>query len=203
MEKNQLLEIEKYLKSKNLSSSVFIEIYDHFVVQISELMKESFSFQEAFLKTKIDWRYELEMVKADALSFKRIARFEKHILKSRFRNIILSSVALSLIGLAAFLFFDDYFFVIQIGLGVMVFSMLVYNFAFKQMKFREYIDLSFHPLILRNLFVGCILFLTVGYFTQDINFWNFGISKVFSIYGMLVQIQLLYFRNKKVNVLLN
>lgn len=195
-------EIKDFLRKKKLSAVILNEIYDHFVIQISELMKENLSFQEAFLKTKIGWQYELEMVNADTLSFKKIARIEKSVLKSRFRNIILSSICLSMIGLAGFLFLNDYFHVIQISLAILLFSMLVYNFAFKKMKFREYMELSFHPLILKNLFVGCILFLGIGYFTQSAHFWDFEVIKVFSIYTALVQIQLLYFRSKKVNVLI-
>ena len=195
-------EIHDFLLRKNLSVVILDEIYDHFVIQISELMKENLSFQEAFLKTKVGWQYELEMVNADVLSFKKIARIEKTVLKSRFRHIILSSICLSMIGLAAFLFLNDYFYIVQVGLAVLCFSMLVYNFAFKKMKFREYMELSFHPLILKNLVVGCILFLGIGYFTQDARFWDFEIIKVFSIYTGLVQIQLLYLRSKKVNVLI-
>jgi hypothetical protein len=202
MTKFQEREIYDFLRRKNLSAVILNEVYDHFVIQISELMRENLSFQEAFLKTKIGWQYELEMVNADVLSFKKSARIEKSVLKSRFRNIILSSISLSMIGLSVFLFLNDYFYIVQVGLAVLCFAMLVYSFAFKKMKFRDYIELSFHPLILRNLVVGCILFLGVGYFSQSMNFWDFGISKVFSIYGMLVQIQLLYFRSKKVNVLI-
>ncbi len=194
-------EIRAFLQKKNLSSMILIEIYDHFVLQISELMKEKMSFQEAFLTTKINWQYELEMVKADVLSFKKIARIEKSVLKSRFRNIILSSIFLSMIGLAAFLFLNDYFYILQTSLMVIAFSMVIYNFVFKKMKFREYIELSFHPLILRNFAVGCILFFGASYFAQSLDFRDFGIAKVFGIYAALVQIQLLYFRSKKVNVL--
>ncbi|MBW8524683.1 hypothetical protein K0U91_08255 [Chryseobacterium chendengshani] len=195
-------EIKNFLSKKNLNAVILNEIYDHFVIQISELMKENLSFQEAFLKTKVVWQYELEMVNADALSFKKIARIEKTILKSRFRNIIFSSIAFSLIGMGVFLFLNDYFYIIQIGLALLSLSMLLYNFAFKKLKFREYIELSFHPLILKNFFIGCILFFIVGFFSQNIHFWEFGIRKVFGVYGMLVQIQLLYFRSKKVNVLI-
>lgn len=55
MTKENLTEIEKYLKSKNLSSAVFAEVYDHFVIQISELMyNQENSFPEAFLQTKVN-----------------------------------------------------------------------------------------------------------------------------------------------------
>ena len=202
MNKFQEQEVKDFLRRKNLSTVILNEVYDHFVIQISELMQESFSFQEAFLKTKISWQHELEMVNADVLSFKKIARIEKTVLQSRFRNIIFSSICLSLIGLAAFLFLNDYFYIMQISLGVVSIFMLLYNFAFKKMKFREYIELSFHPLILKNLILGCMLFLVVGYFTQGKLFGDFEIIKVFSIYTGFVQIQLLYFRSKKVNVLI-
>ena len=200
--KFQEQEVKDFLRRKNLSTVILNEVYDHFVIQISELMQENFSFQEAFLKTKFSWQHELEMVNADVLSFKKIARIEKTVLQSRFRNIIFSSICLSLIGLAAFLFFNDYFYIMQISLGVVSLFMLLYNFAFRKMKFREYIELTFHPLILKNLILGCMLFLVVGYFTQGELFGDFEIIKVFSIYTGFVQIQLLYFRSKKVNVLL-
>ena len=200
--KFQEQEVKDFLRRKNLSTVILNEVYDHFVIQISELMQENFSFQEAFLKTKFSWQHELEMVNADVLSFKKIARIEKTVLQSRFSNIIFSSICLSLIGLAAFLFFNDYFYIMQISLGVVSIFMLLYNFAFKKMKFREYIELTFHPLILKNLILGCMLFLVVGYFTQGELFGDFEIIKVFSIYTGFVQIQLLYFRSKKVNVLL-
>jgi hypothetical protein len=202
MNKFQEQEVKDFLRRKNLSTVILNEVYDHFVIQISELLQENFIFQEAFLKTKVSWQHELEMVNADVLSFKKIARIEKTVLQSRFRNIIFSSICLSLIGLAAFLFFNDYLYIMQISLGVVSLFMLLYNFAFKKMKFREYIELSFHPLILKNLILGCMLFLVVGYFTQGKLFGDFEIIKVFSIYTGFVQIQLLYFRSKKVNVLI-
>lgn len=171
--KFQEQEVKDFLRRKNLSTVILNEVYDHFVIQISELMQENFSFQEAFLKTKFSWQHELEMVNADVLSFKKIARIEKTVLQSRFRNIIFSSICLSLIGLAAFLFFNDYFYIMQISLGVVSLFMLLYNFAFRKMKFREYIELTFHPLILKNLILGCMLFLVVGYFTQGELFGDF------------------------------
>ncbi|MDF2553001.1 MAG: hypothetical protein K0R77_2276 [Chryseobacterium sp.] len=198
----QQQEIKSFLQKRNLSPVISNEIYDHFIVQISELMKNNLSFQEAFLKTKLDWQSELEMVKADLFSFKKIAKIEKTVLQSRFRNIILSSTVFTMFGFAVLFFLNDYFYLMQIGLLVTLVCLLLYNFIFKKMKFREYYELSFHPLILRNLILGSVLFFGVGYFTQSMNFWEVGINKIFLIYAIAVQIQLLYFRTKKVNVLL-
>lgn len=199
---NQENEIKAFLQKRNLSTVISNEIYDHFVVQISEFMKSNLSFQEAFLKTKLTWQPELEMVKADIFSFKKIARIEKTVLQSRFRNIVISSTVFTLIGFAVLLFFTDYFYLLQMSLVIILFAFLLYNFIFKKMKFREYCELSFHPLIVRNMIVGSMVFIGVNYFTQSMNLWEMGINKVFLIFAIAVQIQLLFFRSKKVNVLI-
>jgi len=199
---DQELEIKAFLKKKNLSKVMSNEIYDHFVVQILNVMKDNMTFQEAFLRTKIEWQYELEMVKADLFSFKKIARIEKATLQLRFKKIVLSSVVFALLGFSVLVFLNDYFYLLQTGLLIILFAMLFYNFVFRKMKFREYYELSFHPLILRNLILGSVLFFAVGYFTHSTNFWEAGINSVFLVYAATVQIQLLYFRSKKVNVLL-
>lgn len=199
---DQELEIKAFLQKKNLSKVISNEIYDHFVVQISDLMKSNMTFQEAFLRTKIEWQHELEMVKADLFSFKKIARIEKATLQSRFKTIVLSSVIFTLLGFSVLVFLNDYFYLLQTGLLIILFTMLFYNFVFRKMKFREYYELSFHPLILRNLILGSVLFFGVAYFTHSTNFWEAGINRVFLVYAATVQIQLLHFRSKKVNVLL-
>lgn len=200
--KIQESEVRDFLLKKKLNSVIFNEVYDHFVMQIFQLMHEGFSFQEAFLKTKINWNYELEMVKADLLSFKKIARIEKNILHNRFRNITIFSLLAAFVSLAFLLFFSDFFMYIQIGLLGILFSLLVYNFIFRKMKFRDYIELSFHPLLLKNLILLGILFYVTSYLTSYVNFWEFGINKAFSVFAIFVQLQLLYFRSKKINVLI-
>lgn len=72
MTAQNLLEIKTFLQKKKLRSGIMMELYDHFAVQISELMKNGMSFQEAFIKTKLNWESELKMVKADFFSYKKI-----------------------------------------------------------------------------------------------------------------------------------
>jgi len=198
-------EIKAFLTKKRLSPVIFNEIYDHFVLQISELMLNgNMSFQEAFLKTKVHWQYELEMVNADIFSFRRISRIEKNVLQARFRNITISSILFALIWILLFTFLisSEFYIYLQLGLSGVVYCLYFYNFAFKKMKFIDIIELSFHPLILRNFILGVVLFLGVDYFTQDMNFLQIGINNVFLVYAITVHIQLLYFRSKKVNVLI-
>ncbi|WP_265428657.1 hypothetical protein [Chryseobacterium sp. YIM B08800] len=203
MEKNQLIEIEKYLKSKNLSSSVFAEVYDHFVMQISDLMNgNKISFTEAFLQTKINWQSELEMVKADLFSFKRIAKIEKNILQYRFRKMMILSFVFSLIVGAVFYFNEDIYLVVQGTLITIHLLFLMYHFIFRKMSFFEYRKMSFHPLLLRNILLMLIILTVNTMFFTTKNLWDFSFHHMAVTFSVTLQIQLLYFRNKKINVLL-
>lgn len=204
MNKEYLTEIEKYLKSKKMSLSIFTEVYDHFVMQVSELMnKNEIGFQEAFVEAKLNWKYELEMIKADTFSFKKIARIEKRILQTRFKKIIYSSLLFSmLLGFTVFVS-EEIFFYSEIVILLSFVAILMYNFIWKKMHFTEYRNLSFHPLLLRNVAIGALIFPIVSYFSGTFEFWKPVVNQIVMMYALMIQIQLLYFRAKKINVLLS
>lgn len=203
MTKENLIEIEKYLKSKNLSSDVFAEVYDHFVMQISELInKQKISFQEAFLQTKVNWQNELKMVKADLFSFKRIAKIEKSILQDRFKKMMMIAFVFSVIVGTLFYCNENIYLCVQGVLIIIHLFFLMYHFIFKKMRFSEYRKMSFHPLLLRNLLVMLIILsINTMFFTSE-NLWNFPLNHMAVTFSVMLQIQLLYFRVKKINVLL-
>lgn len=203
MTKENLIEIEKYLKSKNLSSDVFAEVYDHFVIQISELInKQEISFTEAFLQTKFNWQNELKMVKADLFSFKRIAKIEKSILQDRFKKMMMIAFVFSLILGTVFYFNENVYLGVQGTLIVIYLLFLIYHFIFRKMSFSEYTKMSFHPLLLRNvLLMIIILAVNTMFFTTE-NLWNFPFNHMAVTFSVVLQVQLLYFRAKKINVLL-
>jgi hypothetical protein len=195
--------IALYLQSKKLSSLIFIEVKDHFMLQISELMDQGISFQEAFLKTKISWKHELEMVRADFFSFKIIARIEKEILHQRFRKMTLISFVFAGASFALYYINPNFFTTSQILLTVIWFLLLLYNFIRKNLKFSGYISMSFHPLLVRNIFLGLAVFSFGYYFTKD--YWeiiDLQVTKFFFMYSLAIQFQLLYFNSRRVNVLL-
>lgn len=203
MEKDQLIEIEKYLKSKNLSSAVFAEVYDHFVMQISELInKQEIGFQEAFLQTKVNWQSELEMVKADLFSFKRIAKIEKSILQDRFKKMMMIALMFSLILGTVFYCNENVYLGVQGTLIVIYLLFLIYHFIFRKMSFSEYRKMSFHPLLLRNVLLMLIIISVNTIFFTTENLWNFPFNHMAVTFSVVLQIQLLYFRAKKINVLL-
>ncbi|WES95979.1 hypothetical protein P2W68_14080 [Chryseobacterium arthrosphaerae] len=196
-------EIIQYLLSKNLKKDLLPEIKDHFLQQISVLMEEKGSgFQEAFLQTKLSWSHELEMVRVDVLSFRKVARLEKEMIQKRFRNITLYSLAFSLL-FAVFIFTDaDAFMYLQVSLLGIMTVLLGYSFIFRRMKLYNYIQLSFHPLELRNAIAGAVLFSFLYFVCNDFTVVGKELMKVFFLYAMAAKIQLLYFNAKKTNVLI-
>ncbi|SIT27091.1 hypothetical protein [Chryseobacterium gambrini] len=201
--KEQEHQIELYLNSKKLTAQILAEVKDHFISQISHLMlSENLSFPEAFLKTKISWKNELEMVNADFLSFKKVARIEKVILQQRFRKIGIFSFILATVATFIMFLNTDVFFTVQIVLLGSLAILLAYSFIAKKMKFSNYIAMSFHPLLLRNLLFGVLIFAFGSFITaENWKIMDMNVSKFLSVYSLAVQLQLLYFNSKKINVL--
>lgn len=196
--------VEEYLLRKKLSHNILLEVKDHFLCQISEAMQNNkLSFYEAFAQVEMHWQYELEMVKADVLSFRKMARIEKKILQTRFKKIIYSSLIFSgLLGLSVPIS-EEVFFYSEVWILLFFVFILMYNFIWKKMSFREYQQMSFHPLLLRNIVVAILVFPIVGYFSETFDFWNPILNQLIILYSVIVQIQLLYLSAKKINVLLS
>lgn len=191
--KEQEHQIEVYLNSKKLTAQILAEVKDHFISQISHLMlSESLSFSEAFLKAKVSWKNELEMVNADFLSFKKIARIERVILQHRFRKIAVLSFILATAATCMMFLNTDVFFTVQIVLLGSLAILLAYSFITKKMKFSNYIAMSFHPLLLRNLLFGLLIFAFGSFITaENWKIMDMNVSKFLSVYSLAVQLQLL------------
>lgn len=195
-------EIISYLISKQLSPALLSEIKDHFISQISEKMKNNIGFQEAFLEAKLSWAKELEMVKADLFSFKRITRIEKEIIQRRFRKMMMVALACSLVMICVFYFNENIYLCLQGGLLILHFGFAFYNFIIKKMKFSEYQRMSFHPLLLKNIVLMLLIIPLTNLISgsEDI-LWKSPLNHMALTYAFIIQIQLLYFRIKKINVL--
>lgn len=197
------LQIETYLQSKKLYHELHLEIKDHFMSQISdEMANHDIGFQEAFLKTKSDWGKELEM-RADLFSFKKIARIEKQVLKKRFRKIIFSSAAWTLLFIAFFFMSAEISTVLQLVLMGSWISLLGYSFLTKKITFSHYVAICFHPLVIRNILLSVALVFLVGFIPVDFftALTDVEINRFFLVYATLVQLQILYFKVKRINVL--
>lgn len=199
----ELLQIKHYLKSRKLSDNVLDEVLDHFLSQISELMfSEKINFQEAFIKIKILWKYDLEMVKADIFSFKKIARIEKTILQMRFRRIMGISLVVSLGIIGLYVLFPDSLLYSMLVLSAILFTYLGYGFLFKNLKFRDLVAFNFHPLIIRNqifaLIIGIGFMVSRTFFEVELLTYFL----IFSVFGISTQIQMTYYKMKNTTILL-
>lgn len=202
-------EIVRYLTSKKLSYGLLLEIKDHFMLQISDLMEEkNIGFQEAFLMTKMNWQHELEMVRADRFSFRKIARIEKNAVQARFRNIAVNAVIASFLLSALVYFSTDAFIYLQLTLWMITVGLLLYNFIWRKMTLYQYLQFSFHPLVLRNTFIGavvcaCVYFFFNGFTLYDTEtLFRTNGMRLFFIYGMMTNVQLLYSSARRINVLI-
>ncbi|MFN4364264.1 hypothetical protein [Chryseobacterium hispalense] len=202
--KDQEYQIVSFLDSKRLYPQFHLEVKDHFISQISHLMEnESLSFQEAFLATKISWKNELEMVRADFFSFKKIAKIERTVLQDKFRKMTVFSFIFSLAAFVLMMVDADIFVTLQILLLLSWIVLLGYSFLTKKMKFSNYMMLSFHPLLIRNILFGIALIFIAGTFKYDYNeIIDSQISNLLIVYCVTVELQLVYFNSKKINVLI-
>lgn len=199
----QEIEIIQYLVSKKLDQKLLLEIKDHFMLQISSLMEEhNEGFHEAFLQTKMNWKSELEMIRADVLSPRKMARIERDILQTRFRKMSGYALAFSLIFSGLFFIKPDLYNDVQIALLVIVSGLSVYNFMRKTMNFSEYFQISFHPLLLKNLLAGVVLITVSSFFFKDTHTALSVMIKPFFLSAVAIQAQLLYWNAKKINVLI-
>lgn len=199
----QETEIIQYLLSKKLDQKLLLEIKDHFILQITNLMEEhNTGFQKAFLQTKMNWSYELEMVKADLLSTRKISRIEKDILQNRFRKMTGYALLSSVCFLIVLYIKPDLYNEVQMVAFAAIFGLSGYNFIFRKMKLYHYTQISFHPLLLKNLLVGLLVIGCTSFFFQDLKMVLSVMIKPFFLFATAVQIQLLYWNTKKVNVLI-
>ncbi|NML68443.1 hypothetical protein HHL23_01310 [Chryseobacterium sp. RP-3-3] len=199
----QEIEIIQYLLSKKLDQKLLLEIKDHFMLQITNLMGENnLGFQEAFLQAKTNWKYELELVKADFLSARKVSRIEKDILQNRFRKMTGYALLSSVCFLILLYIKPDLYNEVQMVAFAVILGLSGYNFIFRKMKLYHYTQISFHPLLLKNLFVGLVVIGCTSFFFQDFKVILSVMIKPFFLFATAVQIQLLYWNAKKVNVLI-
>lgn len=204
--KSQTTEIRNYLASKKLQLDLFLEVEDHFVSQISQLMKDkNIGFEEAFLQTKILWTGELKMVPASIFSFQKVTVFEKKMVNKRLNSILLNSLVAGICLFAINFVLPESGVFIQLFLAISLFLIFGVSLFKKKIKFIQFLFLSFHPMVLKIVILSFILpifatpIFTAFSIRSEVSFL-FSNSILFSSIILLVQIQLLSanFNNKKV-----
>ncbi|WP_143885231.1 hypothetical protein [Chryseobacterium binzhouense] len=113
MNEFQIRQIRNYLLSKNLPIDLLIEVEDHFVMQIGEIMKnEHIDFDTAFYQVKVLWEEELSFPKYkiqfnlnDVTHFVR--KINRNILRETLKKTFLYSVIIGAFVFGGVLFFNE------------------------------------------------------------------------------------------------
>ena len=207
MKKEYTVRIEAYLKSKNLSESLLREVKEHFVSQIdAEMHEKNIDFETAFLNVKLAWQKDLQMVKADFFSFKKVAKIEKHLIQTQFnlifRNACVFAVLMTLLSGQ----FPEYFSFLLFGIFIIMIGFYWVAFFQKKITFLQILQMNFHPLVFRLLLLNCCIgfgvLSIINYFLPNAADFKY-LARDFGVFlGSSIQIQLLYFQMKKVKVLI-
>ncbi len=204
-EKNTVID---FLKSKKLSYPLYKEVLDHFFLDIDQKMSEGMGFPEAFIQVKLKWHEEFKMVSPDIMSFRKVAKIEADAMRSRFRNIIKISGLFALVSSLFGLVYEPSQLYIA-GIIMLILAAFTLFLLFRRkIRFSQYFQINIHPLILKNTVISVILFLCSGIiagFYDDVGGRDLKsiIQTSVIIFNLLIQSQLLWFHQKKINVLLS
>lgn len=204
-EKNTVID---FLKSKKLSYPLYKEVLDHFFLDIDQKMSKGMSFQEAFIHVKLKWHDEFKMVSPDILSFRKVAKIEADAMQSKFRNIIKISGLFAMVSALFGLIYEPSQLYI-LGIIMLFLAALTLSLLFRRkISLFYYIQMNFHPLLLRHSVISVIIFLCSGiiaefYYDAGGRDLKNNINLTVIIFSLMTQAQLLWFHRKKINVLLS
>lgn len=123
MTESQLAEIRDYLLERKLPLDILLEVQDHFVSQIQDLINEkNLSFEEAFGRTKLMWRSEFRMTKNPNYGMEDISLMLKKLIMQESKVLLKKSgsLAIFLIALLWLVAIYTNFAVLKIVLGILL-----------------------------------------------------------------------------------
>ncbi|WP_144281826.1 hypothetical protein [Chryseobacterium echinoideorum] len=149
MNEFQIRQIRNYLLSKNLPIDLLIEVEDHFMMQISEMMRsEDINFDTAFYQVKVIWEDELSFPKYkiqfnlnDVTRFVR--RINRSILRQTLKTTFLYSTVIGVFVFGGVLFFNENVFKnfsFIVFLAVFLAPLLGYFFKWKDFQLAKRYD---------------------------------------------------------------
>ena len=139
MTETQLAKIRNYLLDKKLPIDILMELQDHFVSQINDLIREEdLSFEDAFEKVENNWHDEIKPYWKGGLNLEDVSDFMRKMRWQIAKSTVLESLRFSLpvmifIFLSAFVLNSRVF-----GIFVMVILFSIVGFAIlKYIKYRK------------------------------------------------------------------
>ncbi len=163
----QTLEIHNYLQGKKLPLDILIEVQDHFISQILAFQKtEAMGFEQAFLKTKLQWKIELSFRKKSIFSFQKVTRFLYEMHEQQYKKLsrtaLYFALLFSLLQLCSvFLFEKEIYYVVNVFLytsAILIgIAVLIYFLFIKINKKRTMVEQYFYTDLTSLFIVVCCL----------------------------------------------
>ena len=154
-----------FLLSKELPIDILSELHDHILSQIHEYQLQGMSFDEAFEKSKLTWKEDLEKHLDIYFGFNE-SKLVKKIYWSKmlpiYKKSLLMSLPFSLLVLYFILSYDSYIFDIIIFVFYLLnFGVFIYYIYFKYKQYYHYIKkyeynkLSIYAMSMQEGIVAC------------------------------------------------
>lgn len=149
MEEKQFTEVRNYLLSKNLPIDILIEVEDHFLTQMNEILKNGGTdFNGAFYKVKVLWekelsfpKYNLQFYLSDVTFFVR--KISRNLFKEMLRISLLYSFYIFIFIFSSALFLtENSFGYYSLILLIMIYisPLIVYLKYFREFKLARQYD---------------------------------------------------------------
>ena len=171
----QTTEIRNYLSSKKLPLDVIIELEDHFFKQIEiEQEQNGTTFQDAFLKTKIEWQKDLKMVRKSIFSLRKVPIILKNIQNESTRKLLKKSLYITFslfifqLVTAKFLLIEFYFLLnslVYLAIGICIFEVF-FRYVFSSIKQKRTRAEQFFYTQLVYILVCYVLLRVIGVFAD-------------------------------------
>ena len=148
LNETQITEIRNYLIDKKLSVDILMEVQDHFVSQIQNLMhEENLNFEDAFGRTLQTWKTDFKEYWDDSWEQEEKGYFMRNIARqiwvSTIKNTVLYSMLTCIfIGVIANVFSNSFFrfFIIYLMVFATLFPGVYYFIQFKKFKLLKNYD---------------------------------------------------------------
>lgn len=167
--KEQEEKIQFYLLSTGLAFNIMLEVKDHMISQISELMCEDYSFEQSFEVVKKQWEPELKLVNVYLFNSGRMPKIQKKLFTKESNLFGWKALGFSLVVLALFivvakttnkenftLFYQAYYVLASVILPYIMISN--YKIFLIKRKFNHF-KIATSQYLMVNIFTGAIYIL--------------------------------------------
>lgn len=186
--------IENYLLSIGLAYNIMLEIKDHMISQVNEIMNTGEDFETAFREAKKEWEPELKTVNMFLFSSGRMPKIQKRMLTKESNLLWTKAFGFSLSVIFLFFAFSKIFskeiFIITYSiyyyvLGISIAVYIIVNYQIFLVKRRyNYLKITGTQYLMTTIFTGLL------YVLLEIISLDYRPTKVYDYFNLVGQLKL-------------